>query len=191
MQRPPHWTSRPRCKGRLISIQIGFSQPKSESFAPKIFWKMRGLPQVMAESESNALTLLRTSLGESVGAIRISPKGWFRHADSPSVRRNRKTEPTLFMSTNIAESLRISLHNLVSERGQSDANAAILETTLIRNGAFCGRRFSCAGFSLVWFQEEEQVKLYNPEGALEQSCSVSQFCNHTSQAIARNIRRAA
>ena len=95
------------------------------------------------------------------------------------------------MSTNIAESLRISMQTLISNRGEVDANSAISETTLIRNGAYCGRRFSCAGFSLVWFQEEGQVKLYNPNGTLEQSCSVGQFCTSNLQPSAQSIRRAA
>ena len=83
------------------------------------------------------------------------------------------------------------MQTLVSNRGDVDAKSAISETTLIRNGSFCGRRFALAGFSLVWFQEEGQVKLYNPEGALEQSCSVSQFCMSSMQSGSREIRRAA
>jgi len=95
------------------------------------------------------------------------------------------------MSTNIAEILRSSLHAVVSNRGSVDLQATILETTLIRNGSFCGRRFSLAGFSLVWFQEEGQVKFYSPLGTLEQSCSVSQFCLMAIQSNPSEIRRAA
>ena len=79
------------------------------------------------------------------------------------------------MSTNIAESLRSSLHAIVVDRVTVDGNS-IQETTLVRNGSYCGRRFALAGYSLVWFQEEGQVKLYGPLGNLEQSCSVGQFC---------------
>ena len=95
------------------------------------------------------------------------------------------------MSTNIAESLRSSLQSIVSQRGNMNGDAAISETTLIRNGSFCGRRFSLAGFSLVWFQEEGQVKLYNPLGALEQSCTVAHFCMICRQSSATDGRRAA
>lgn len=95
------------------------------------------------------------------------------------------------MSSNIAESLRNSLQTIVSERGRLNIDSAMSEATLIRDGSFCGRRFSLAGFSLVWFQEEGQVKLYNPLGALEQSCSVAQFCTRSSQASATDVRRAA
>ena len=128
---------------------------------------------------------------ESVPAIRISPKELGDGADSPFISQKRKTEQASFMSTNIAESLRISMQTLISERVEVDANSAISETTLIRNGAYCGRRFSYAGFSLVWFQEEGQVKLYNPDGTLEQSCSVGQFCMSKLQPVAPSIRRAA
>jgi hypothetical protein len=79
------------------------------------------------------------------------------------------------MSTNIAESLRSSLQALVADRVTVDGKS-IQETTLVRNGSYCGRRFALAGYSLVWFQEEGQVKLYGPLGNLEQSCSVVQFC---------------
>ncbi len=78
----------------------------------------------------------------------------------------------------------------VSQRGNVDVNAPILETTLIRNGSYCGRRFSLAGFSLVWFQEEGQVKFYSPLGTLEQSCSTAQFCMMNSQSNV-DVRRAA
>ncbi len=78
----------------------------------------------------------------------------------------------------------------VSQRGNVDSNVSILETTLIRNGSYCGRRFSLAGFSLVWFQEEGQVKFYSPLGTLEQSCSVAQFCMMNNQSNV-DIRRAA
>ncbi len=80
---------------------------------------------------------------------------------------------------------------VVSKRGNVDANASILETTLIRNGSYCGRRFSLAGFSLVWFQEEGQVKFYSPLGTLELSCSVAQFCMMNSPLNVTDLRRAA
>ena len=95
------------------------------------------------------------------------------------------------MSTNIAESIRTSLKCVVSQRALVNSQATILETTLIRNGAFCGRRFSLAGFSVVWFQEEGQVKLYSPLGTLEQSCSVSHFCSMVATTGSEEIRRAA
>ena len=95
------------------------------------------------------------------------------------------------MLPNLAESLRNALQAIVSEQGMYNGESAISETTLIRNGSFCGRRFSLAGFSLVWFQEEGQVKFYSPLGTLEQSCSVAQFCMRSSQSSPSDVRRAA
>jgi len=95
------------------------------------------------------------------------------------------------MSTNIADSLRRAVQAMVSHRGNVEGSSRILETTLIRNGAFCGRRFSLAGFSLVWFQEERQVKFYSPLGTLEQSCSVDQFCMMSMESNTSDLRRAA
>ena len=94
------------------------------------------------------------------------------------------------MSTNIANSLRRAVQAIVSQRGNADGSTPILETTLIRNGVFCGRRFSLAGFSLVWFQEEGQVKFYNPLGTLEQSCTVDHFCMTCLRPNAAELRRA-
>ncbi len=80
------------------------------------------------------------------------------------------------MPTNIADSIRSSLHAFVAhETGSDSSQTAIHETTLIRNGSYCGRRFGLMGFSLVWFQEEGQIKLYAPNGTLELSCSLSHF----------------
>lgn len=42
----------------------------------------------------------------------------------------------------------------------------LLETVLIRNGYYCGRRFYCDGFHAVWFVEEQQIKYFNEEGQL-------------------------
>jgi hypothetical protein len=109
------------------------------------------------------------------------------------------------MSTSIADSIRNSLHCFVAQQASLrqvvsqqritqltvvEQPASIMETTLIRDGVYCGRRFSLAGYSLIWFQEEGQVKLYGPDGALEQSCSLSQFCAIGAQTT-QEIRRAA
>ena len=95
------------------------------------------------------------------------------------------------MSSNIADSLRDSLRTIVSQRGKADSSSSILETTLIRNGQYCGQRFSFAGFSLVWFREEGQVKFYSPLGTLEHSCTVVQFCMLSSQSNPADLRRVA
>lgn len=40
------------------------------------------------------------------------------------------------------------------------------ESLLIRGGYFCGRRFEMDGFSAIWFVEERQLKVYDPDGQL-------------------------
>ena len=95
------------------------------------------------------------------------------------------------MPTNIADSIRNSLQAFVAHETGSDSSlTAMHETILIRNGSYCGRRFGLMGFSLVWFHEEGQVKLYAPNGTLELSCSLSHFCGLTA-GPANALRRAA
>jgi hypothetical protein len=95
------------------------------------------------------------------------------------------------MPTNNADSIRNSLQAFVAhETGSVSSLTEIHETILIRHGSYCGRRFGLMGFSLVWFHEEGQVKLYAPNGTLELSCSLSHFCG-LAAGPANALRRAA
>lgn len=49
----------------------------------------------------------------------------------------------------------------------------IRESILIREGFYCGRRFDFAGYRAVWFVEEDQVKIYGPDGALAEAFQAS------------------
>lgn len=40
------------------------------------------------------------------------------------------------------------------------------ESILVREGVYCGRRFSQGGLEAVWFAEENQLKLYDQQGRL-------------------------
>ena len=40
----------------------------------------------------------------------------------------------------------------------------IRESILISNGCYCGRRFETEGGHAIWFCEENQLKLYGPQG---------------------------
>ena len=42
----------------------------------------------------------------------------------------------------------------------------LVETLLIRDGYYCGRRFYCDGYQAVWFIEEAQIKYFDTEGQL-------------------------
>jgi len=55
--------------------------------------------------------------------------------------------------------------NIFEELGVGEAQA-IHEAILIKNGHYCGRRFQCDGAQVVWFAEENQLKLYDRSGSL-------------------------
>jgi len=40
------------------------------------------------------------------------------------------------------------------------------ETILIHNGLFCGRKFHCEEYEVVWFLEEDEIKFFSPVGEL-------------------------
>lgn len=66
------------------------------------------------------------------------------------------------------------LHLLNSVRDQVQARLATLgaedtppeETILIREGMYCGRRFSIDDFTAVWFIEEGELKFYDQDGTV-------------------------
>lgn len=43
---------------------------------------------------------------------------------------------------------------------------ALHETILIHQGLFCGRKFQCDGYLVVWFIEEDEIKFFSPCGEL-------------------------
>jgi hypothetical protein len=40
------------------------------------------------------------------------------------------------------------------------------ESILIRDGAYCGRRYESSSGHAVWFVEEDQLKFYRPDGSV-------------------------
>lgn len=48
------------------------------------------------------------------------------------------------------------------------SDAAMHETILIRGGFYCGRRFLCDGMQVVWFIEENQLKVFGRGGELNE-----------------------
>lgn len=55
----------------------------------------------------------------------------------------------------------------------AEPKAEMIETILIRDGHYCGRRFECDGFCAVWFVEENQVKFYERDGGVAAAHSVN------------------
>lgn len=46
------------------------------------------------------------------------------------------------------------------------------ETILIRDGFYCGRRFTCGQHRAIWFGEEKVIKFYGPQGEFVTAQSV-------------------
>lgn len=63
-----------------------------------------------------------------------------------------------------AETLRKRFREWACSRSAEKAPGAMLETTLVRNGTYIGRRFSLLGFSLIWLVQEGQLRLLGPQG---------------------------
>ena len=47
-----------------------------------------------------------------------------------------------------------------------DDDTPLSETALIRDGFYCGHRFSNCHLSAVWFFEEDEIKIYDAERKL-------------------------
>jgi hypothetical protein len=58
--------------------------------------------------------------------------------------------------------------------GVSDLNQ-VRESILIREGVYCGRQWTANQYSLIWFCEESQVKLFGPGRHLLFSGSAEMF----------------
>jgi hypothetical protein len=80
------------------------------------------------------------------------------------------------MSSTQAELVRKSFRNFVFRNGGDESSSLMLETTLIRDGAYCGRKFSLFGYSIIWFIDEQQIKLFDQNGSLLQSMPLRDFC---------------
>jgi hypothetical protein len=68
-------------------------------------------------------------------------------------------------SAGYADLVRQSVSATLAELG-CDSTDGIEEAILIRQGVYCGRRFTCAGGCAVWFVEENQIKFYNAQGGV-------------------------
>lgn len=53
------------------------------------------------------------------------------------------------------------IQQLFNQLDSGDAD--LCETVLIRNGLYCGHRFSCNAFTAIWFFEENELKIYDAD----------------------------
>ena len=65
--------------------------------------------------------------------------------------------------------------------GLSDGGEA-QETILIRDGAYCGRRFDGSRGHAIWFVEEEQIKFFRADGSL--ACAIEAITTSHSMRVA-------
>ena len=68
------------------------------------------------------------------------------------------------------ERIRAAVGEVLVELGL-EKTQELHETLLIRNGLFCGRKFTGAGYEVVWFVEEDELKFYSPCGDLLKTTS--------------------
>lgn len=66
------------------------------------------------------------------------------------------------------EKIRLAIADQLTSLGAQDSTNT-REAILIRNGLFCGRKFQCEGYEVVWFIEEDEIKYFSPCGNLLKS----------------------
>ncbi len=70
----------------------------------------------------------------------------------------------------IVDRVRAEVRAIFQDLGFQDE---VHETILIRNGHYCGRRFSNEKCQAVWFLEEDQIKVYAGDGRVVKSIGTS------------------
>ncbi len=75
------------------------------------------------------------------------------------------------MSDPLTNSVRNNVRQTVEKYG-GDPDS-ICESILIRDGFFCGRRFHADTLQVVWFVEEDELKIYDLDGSLQEVRSAS------------------
>ncbi|MEO8268663.1 MAG: hypothetical protein ABI557_03020 [Aureliella sp.] len=83
-------------------------------------------------------------------------------------------------ATTPVEKIRLVVAQQLSQFGATGTDS-VGESILIRNGLFCGRKFQCSGYHVVWFIEEDEIKFFSPCGDLLKSTSAI-ACIHAFEA---------
>jgi hypothetical protein len=86
------------------------------------------------------------------------------------------------------EKIRHAIAWQLNRLGVHDANT-LHETILIRHGLFCGRKFDCEGYQVVWFLEEDEIKFFSPVGDLLKASSAGE-CLHNYESSTSDRRAA-
>lgn len=75
--------------------------------------------------------------------------------------------------TEALEAVRRVVRSVFVELG-ADAGFQMSEHILVRNDAYCGRRFCTDRLQAIWFIEEGQIKIHAPEGCIARVMSVEE-----------------
>lgn len=70
--------------------------------------------------------------------------------------------------------IRHSVARIFRAYGVSDDEPSV-ETILIRDGFYCGHRFTCGGLRAVWFLEEDVIKVFGGDGEFLQATHVDEM----------------
>ncbi len=88
------------------------------------------------------------------------------------------------------EKIRLIIAEQLSSFGAQQTDS-IAESILIRDGLFCGRRFQCEGYIVVWFIEEDEIKFFGPCGDLLQATSAIACIRQYEERLASQDQRRA
>lgn len=84
------------------------------------------------------------------------------------------------------EKIRSAITAQLASLGANDTDG-LRESILIRAGLYCGRRYQCDGFEVVWFIEEDELKFFGPDGTLHWASNAVQcLAKFESQLAAQN-----
>jgi hypothetical protein len=71
------------------------------------------------------------------------------------------------------EAVRHAVRGVFVELG-AEVGFPMSEHILVRNDAYCGRRFSADGLQATWFVEEDQIKVHAQDGSVARVMSVAE-----------------
>ncbi len=86
------------------------------------------------------------------------------HSKHPDVSTD-----TRCMMTIKAEGIRQQFRDWVRSKVGQEIPVNIRETTLLCDGSYVGRKFSLAGYHLVWLVASDHLKFYQSDGLLVES----------------------
>ncbi len=66
--------------------------------------------------------------------------------------------------------VRAVINETFRQQGVCDGTVAV-ESMLMQDGFFCGRRFQCEELQAVWFFEDNQIRFYDQAGNVTLECS--------------------